>query len=90
MKFISHHSFQIHGYTHEVGEFQQNGRTSDQGLRYSRMSLWIFGSVEARVYLYIPKDLPNSHKIIMAHSEVGNKWLLRGLNLTLDNVDPDP
>lgn len=53
------------------------------------MSLWIFGLVEARVYLYIPKDLPNTHKSIMAHSEVDNKWLLRGLNMTLDNVDPD-
>lgn len=53
------------------------------------MSLWIFGLVEARVYLYIPKDLPNTHKIILAHSEVDNKWLLRGLNMTLDNVDLD-
>lgn len=40
------------------------------------------------ICLYIPQDLPNSHGDIGSHTDMSNKWLLKGQdNLQLG---PDP
>lgn len=71
------------------GGLQQSREVSGVGLGCCLITSLAFGfnRMQGVVYTF-RKDLPNSHKGLRSHTEVGKKWLFRGPIIALLDSQP--